>query len=105
MTAARNLLQELFRTQRDRARTRKQECNMKQECDPNRGRAFWTQRTYERVTSPQMVSRAKALVNTFEIVPRSQATPHTTVRRVFMRVLNLSTVECGWMMENLACAE
>ena len=93
MTAARNLLQELFRTQRGGARTRKQEC------DTNRGRAFFTKWEYDRVTSSQIVDQAKGLVSTFEIVPRAQSTPHTTVRKVFMRILNLSTVECGWLME------
>ena len=105
---ARKLFRELMKTQRDRAE--RQESNSKdlpsdkagrQESKADHFKAFFSNLAHDRVTSPKMMSRAEGLVNTFEVVPRVQATPHTTVRRVFMRVLNLTSVECGWLMEKL----
>ena len=92
---ARKLFRELMQTQRDRADARRQESNC------NDYKAFWRKRSHDRVTSPKMVSQAEALISTFEVVPRAQATPHTILLKVFMRVLNLTTVECGWLMEKM----
>ena len=98
MKDARVEFQELMKAQRERAKASRTEFKPTYEFNCNDGNAFFTKLRHDRVTSPEMVSRAKGLVNTFEVVPRSQATPHTTVRKVFMRVLNLTSVECGWLM-------
>ena len=85
MKTTRNLLQELFKAQRARVYPK----------------ASSTKSPSDRATSPEMVSQGEGLVATFEIVPRAQATPHTALRKVFMRVLNLSSAECGCLLRKL----
>ena len=82
---------------RDTARRSFQDLMRKQA--PMSAKACCMNLIIDRVTSPKMVSQAELLVSTFDVVPRTQATPHSVVRKVLMRALNLTTVECGWLIE------
>ena len=88
MKDARIQFQEL---QRDRADSRRQHLNS------NNLQASFTEANSDSNIA-NIVSQAEGLVATFETVSRPRATPHTMVRKILMRVLNLTTVQCGCLM-------
>ena len=73
-----------------------------------RGREFlkeWAARDrqahYDRVTSRENKRKAEMLLSTFELVPRSEATPFADVRQIFQRAFGLSNHEARWILKEL----
>ena len=56
---------------------------------------------YDRVTSSENKRKAEMLLSTFELVPRSEATPFADVRQIFQRAFGLSNHEAGWLVKEL----
>ena len=59
------------------------------------------QAQYDRVTSSENKRKAEMLLSTFELVPRSEATPFADVRQIFQRAFGLSNHEAGWLVKEL----